>query len=328
MPIHIAIIGLGRIGGALGAALGAHTGLHLTGFDREPDAARVAQSRGMLHRAEWNLINAVEKADLALIAAPLSEQRDLLAAMAPNLKEGCVVASAAPLLGPPLAWAVELLPAERHFVASHPILNPAQLHTGDTGLDAARADLFQRGLWALSPAPACAPEALKLLSDLALLVGASPYFIDPAEHDGVMGGADALPALLAWALMQAATASPGWGEMRKLADRGFAAATTALAEADAAALRLNRDGVLRYLDAALAALQSLREHVAADHGPAVAEALAEAAARRAAWLADRARGDWEALERPPLEMPTSGEAMGRMLFGGLLSRKRDQKRDR
>ncbi len=328
MPIQITIIGLGRIGGSLGAALSTHTGLHLTGFDRDPDAARVAQSRGMLHRSEWNLINAVEKADLVLITAALSEQRDLLAALAPNLKEGCVVASAAPLLSPPLAWAVELLPADRHFVAGHPILNPAQLHTGDTGLDAARADLFGRGLWALAPAPACAPEALKLLSDLALLLGASPYFIDPAEHDGVMGGVDALPALLACALMQAATTSSGWGEMRKLADRGFATATAALAEADHAVFLLNREGVLRYLDAALTALQSLRDHMVANHSPALADALAEVAARRAVWLADRARGDWEALEKPPLEMPTAGEAMSRMLFGGLLSRKRDQKRDR
>ena len=327
MPIQIAIIGLGRLGGSLGLALSAHNGLQPVGFDRDSDAARAAQSRGALHRAEWNLINAVEGADLVLIALPLSEQRDLLTAIAPNLRAGCVIASVAPLLGPPIAWAAELLPTERFFVAAHPILNPAQLHTGDAGLDAARADLFARGLWALAPASGCAPEALKLVGDLALLLGASPYFVDPAEHDGLMGGVDALPVLLAYALMQAAAASPGWGEMRKLTGRGFATATTPLADAEHAPLLLNRDSALRYLDAAIAALQSTREQIAAGRGAALDEALAEAAARRAKWLADRERGDWEKLEQPPLEMPTPGEAMRRILFGGLLSRKGEPKKD-
>jgi prephenate dehydrogenase len=326
MPVQIALVGLGRIGGSIGMALSAHNGMQIAGFDRDPDAARVAQSRGAIHRAEWNLINAVEGADLVLIALPLSEQRDLLAALASSVREGGVIASAAPLLGPPIAWANELVPAGRFFAAAHPILNPAHLHTGEAGLDAARADLFARGLWAVAPAPGCAPEALKLVGDLAMLLGASPYFIDPAEHDGLMGGVDALPALLALALMQAATASPGWHEMRKLADRGFAAVTVPLADAERAPLTLNRDSALRYLDAAMAALRSLREKIAAGQEAALDESLAEAAALRATWLADRQRGDWDKLGKPPLEMPSAGEMVSRMLFGGLLPRKREQKK--
>jgi prephenate dehydrogenase len=327
MPIQIALIGLGRLGGSIGMALGAQSGLQIAGFDRDPDAMRVAQSRGAVHRTEWNLINAIEGADLVLLALPLSEQRDLLAALAPSLRDGSVVASVAPLLGPPIAWANELVPAGRFFAAAHPILNPAHLHTGDAGLDAARADLFARGLWAIAPAPACAPEALKLVGDLAMLLGASPYFIDPAEHDGLMGGVDALPALLALALMQAATASPGWGEMRKLADRGFATATSPLADAEHAPLTLNRESALRYLDAATAVLQSLREKIAAGREAALDELLAEAAALRAKWLADRQRGDWDKLEKPPLEMPSAREVLGRMLLGGLAPRKRERKKD-
>ncbi len=327
MPIQIALIGLGRLGGSIGMALGAQNGLQIAGFDRDPDAMRVAQSRGAVHRTEWNLINAVEDADLVLLAPPLAEQRNLLAAFAPSLRDGGVVASVAPLLGPPIAWATELVPAGRFFAAAHPILNPAQLYSGDDGLNAARADLFARGLWAIAPAPACAPEALKLVGDLAMLLGASPYFIDPAEHDGLMGGVDALPALLALALMQAATASPGWGEMRKLADRGFATTTSPLADAERAPLTLNRESALRYLDAAMAVLQSLREKIAAGREAALDELLAEAASLRARWLADRQRGDWDQLEKPHLEMPSAREALGRMLLGGLAPRKRERKKD-
>lgn len=335
MPTHIAIIGLNRLGGSLGLALTPREALYVVGFDQDPDVARIAQSRGALARSEWNLISAIEGADLVLFTLPLAEQRNLLAAMAPELRAGCVVASVAPLLGPPLAWAADLLPADRHFVASHPILSPAQLHTGESGLEAVRADLYANGLWALAPAPACAPEALKLIADLALLLGASPYFVDPAEHDGLMGAVDALPTLLAWALMRASTASPGWGEMRKVADREFATATAALAEppaflspADSVGRLANRDNILRYLDAALAELHALRDKIAGDNFADLKNTLTEAAARRATWLAERKRGDWEAQEQPKLEMPTSGEALGRFLFGGLRPRKREEKKDR
>jgi prephenate dehydrogenase len=235
-----------------------------------------------------------------------------------------VVIGLSPLLGPPLAWAAELLPAEQHFVAVHPILNPAHLYDDDTGLDAAQANLFEQGLWALASAPACAPEAVKLANDLGHLLQATPYFIDPAEHDGLMGAVNALPALLAWALMRVAVASSGWAEMRKVADRAFATATLALGEADPAAVQHNRDNVLRYLDAALAELQSLRAEIANGHTLAVAETLAEAETRRAAWRGERQRGEWEAVSAKP-DLPTAGETMQRIFTGGWLGRKGDKK---
>jgi prephenate dehydrogenase len=327
MPVQVSILGLQRLGGSLGLALNAHSGLALTGFDDDPDAARVALSRGVVQKAEWNLISAVEGADLVLMALPLARQRELLAAFAASVREGCVIASVSPLLAPPIGWAAQSLTGERHFVACHPVLNPAQLHTGETGLDAARADLFKRGLWALAAAPTCAPEALKLMGDLATLLGASPYFVDPAEHDGLMGGVDALPALLACALLQAAGASPGWGEMRKFTDRGFATATDPLAETDSATLVFNRESALRYLDAALEALQALRQKIADGHGAALDEALAEAAERRAKWLSDRQRGEWEKPEKPQVEMPSAGESLSHLFFGGLLRPKREGKKD-
>src|SRR5690606_11765299 len=149
---------------------------------------------------------------------------NVLAAIAPELRAGCVVAALGPVLQPRLAHAAGALPADRHFVACHPVLNPAHLHTGEAGLEAASADLFAGGLWALAPAPNCAPEALKLVADVARLLDAFPYFVDPAEHDGLTAVTEGLPALMACALLRAAAASPGWSETRKVAERSFATA--------------------------------------------------------------------------------------------------------
>jgi prephenate dehydrogenase len=281
----------------------------------------------MAHRTEWNLINAIENADLVVVALPL-EAKGLPATLkliGPHLHAGCVVISFAPLMQAPLQWATAHLPAERYFVAAHPLLSPAHLYDGASGLDAAHADLFSGAVWALAPAPGCAPEALKLASDLALLVKATPYYVDPAEYDGLMGGAQALPALLSAALMRAAVQSTGWSEIRKVADRAFATATLSLDELDIATLTLNRENALRYLDSAIAELQNLRADLAHPDALLLAERLREASERRAQWLAERRRGDWEAPNTVKVELPSASESIQRHFVGNWFSRKAEKK---
>jgi prephenate dehydrogenase len=329
MTVNITILGLGRVGGSLARCLAPRAELRVSGYDQDASVARQAQSQGVLRKAHWNLLNAVGQADLVLMAAPMVEQRETLKVIAPELRQGCVVATVGPLLAPPLAWAGEWLagPPERHFVACHAALNPAGLYSDDTGFEASSADLFKQGLWALAPAPRCAPEGLRLVADLVRLLQAFPYFVDPAEHDGLAGASEMLPALLALALMQAAD-SPGWSETRKVADRSFATATAALVDVDLAALRANRENTLRYLDAALAALQSLRQQMAANAAPGLDDAFASgfaddfasAIARRSAWLAERRRGDWEHPADPLAPLPTTGDMLGRLLVGGLFAK--------
>lgn len=321
-PVKITLIGLDRVSGSVGLALRERKDLRLIGFDRDNDTARLAQQRGLVAEAKWNLIEAVDGADLVLLGGPLTDQREWLKAFATELREQAVVASLGPLLAPPLAWARELLPPDRYFVAAHPLLNPALLYDGGVGIEGARADLFANGLWALAAAPECAPEALKLLSDLATLLGAQPYFMDAVEHDGLMGAVDALPALAALALLRAANASPGWHEMRKAADRGFATATFALTNLDSSTLALNREAVLHYLDALLAELHNLRDLLATDDVLTLNRLIAEAAAQRAQWAGERARGEWEKQEQPALNVPTFGESLSRMFVGGLFRREK------
>lgn len=329
MTVNLTIIGLGRVGASLGQALTARDDVKVTGYDNEPETAKAAQRLKALHRAEWNLISAIDKADLVIMAAPLDQHRPLLRAMAPELRTGCVVCSLASLLLPPLAWAEGLLPAggDKHFVAGHAVLNPARLHTGEAGLEAADPQLFKDGLWALAPAPGCAPEALKLVADVVRVVGALPYFVDAHEHDGLAAATEGLPALLAWLLFSTAAASPGWNETRKVADRSFASTTVALAEPEFGALRYNRANLLRSLDVLLGELQTVRQWLARDDddGRALEQAMEEMASRRAAWLAQRRKGEWEAAEGAGVDMPRPGELMGRMIVGGLMDR-RDKKK--
>ena len=308
------------IGQSLGLALSARD-FPVTGFAPRLEMAQEAQKRGAVQQIKWNMAQAVAGADLTLVCLPLAEQREALGAVAQDFRPGSTVVSVSPLLAAPLEWAAQVLSPDRHFIALHPLTSPARPYE-KTSSPAASADLFKHGQWAMALSATCGPEALQLVIGLANVAGASPYFVDPMEHDGLMGGASALPALLARALMGAATASPGWAEMRKVADHSFATATAALDDEQAlAALVHNRQNALRYLDAALAEMKALREKLAAEDPADLAKALDEAAERRAIWLADSAQGDWDAPERPGPPLPSSGESLRRFLVGGLFDRR-------
>ncbi len=308
------------IGQSLGLALSARD-FPVTGFAPRFEMAKEAQKRGAVGQVKWNMAQAVARADLTLVCLPLAEQREALDAVAQDFRPGSAVVSVSPLLAPPLEWAAQVLPADRHFIALHPLTNPARPKEQTFDVTPS-ADLFKHGQWAMALSATCAPEALQLVNGLANVAGASPYFVDPVEHDGLMGGANALPLLLARALMGAATSSPGWTEMRKMADHAFATATAALDDDQAiAALWPNRQNALRYLDAAMAEMKVLRQKLAAEDPTDLAKALDEVAERRAIWLADCAKGDWEAPERPAPELPTSGDSLKRFLVGGLFDRR-------
>ena len=321
MATQITILGLNFLGQSLGLALSARE-FPVMGFDPKLEVAQAAQKLGAVRQIKWNMAQAVKDADLTLVCLPLAEQREALEAIAKDFKSESAVVSVTPLLAHPLAWATEVLPADRHFVALHPLLSPAVPYSEANALTP-NADLFKHGMWAMAPSPTCAAGALQLVNGLANVAGATPYFVDPTEHDGLMGGASALPVMLALALMRAVAASPGWPEMRKVAGYSLATATTALSDLDqtAAALQLNRESTLRYLDAAQAELTALREKVAGDDTAGLDAALTEAAARRAAWLADSAGGNWETPEKAAQELPTSAGTFKRFLVGGLFDRK-------
>jgi prephenate dehydrogenase len=317
MATQITLIGLGRRGGSIGLALrNRASDLVIVGHDRDPGLGRAAQSKGVVDRLEWNLPRACESADLAVLAMPLSGVQETLAVAGDTFRADCVVTTLAPLLAPPLAWAAQSLPPNVHFIAGNFAANPATLGDGTTGLDGARADLFKTGLWAIAPAPACPAAAVKLVTDLAAVLGATPIYIDPAEHDGLSAGTEAMPALAAVAIMRAVTRMQGWSERRKLTNREFAALTAAAEDDPAgrrAAVDLNRENVLRQLDAVIEELGQLRAGIAAADWAQLESLLAEAREARLRWMGERSQGNWQVIEAPPPEMPKPGDFLGNLL---------------
>jgi prephenate dehydrogenase len=330
MPIQLTLIGLGRIGTSLGLALkrkAQEANLKIVGHDLDLQLAKQAQSKGAIDAAEWNLPAACENADAIYLCVPLSAMRKAMQEVIPHAKPACVITDTALLKTPLIEWAAELFPEDRYYIGGAPILNPAFLHDGGSE---PRADLFERGLWALVPDADAPPEALKLISDVARLIGATPFFVGAAEFDSLIAATNTLPSLLAAALLHVVTASPDWADARKLADRNFATATAPVSQAGPPALRaaalLNRASVLPLLDALAEQIGIMRKAIAEGNEAEIERLLTETIIAREAWLEKRLASNWEADEMPKREMPGPATMLRQMVgLGRWGEGKRDKK---
>jgi len=318
MTIQITILGLEQIGASIGLALAGKTEQLLrVGNDRSNGVARQAEKMGAIDKIQHNLPSAVAQADLVILALPVDEIQDTIKVIAQDLKPGAVVIDTSPVKVVTTAWARAALPEERYFVAFTAGLNPDYLAETVSGIDAAHADLFQNSLIFITVPPNTNPDAVKLATDLASLLGATPLFADPYESDGLIAASHTLPKLMAAALLNSTTGQPGWIEGRKLAGRDYARATDPAVNLDerkqlGQSALLNRDNVLRAMDNFSEAWHALREAIASDNAESLTGLLTKAQEERMAWWKARSTLRWDRPEERT-QLPSSGQMLGRLV---------------
>jgi prephenate dehydrogenase len=311
---RITIVGLGLIGGSIGLALKKSSpDLQVIGHDRDPGVASRAQKRGAVDATKWNLIDACDGAGLIVLALPLDGIESTLAALKPYLAPGVIVSDTATTKAPVLEWAKDL-PAGVHFIGGNPILKPDRAKPG-SGIDAADANLFQGATYCLAPSSTAAAPAVETLSSFVALLGAKPYFIDAAEHDGLMAGVQHLPTLLATALAAVTMQSQGWRELSRLASTDFRS-TTDLIPLEGKTAReqflAHRADLLRWIDTLTDELHELRGMFEREDAAALEALIQTIGVERAKWLS----GKYEDAALP-VDWETAKLSPGRMLFGGL-----------
>jgi prephenate dehydrogenase len=309
---QITIVGTGCIGTSIGLALRqSQQSLLIAGHDKEPNHANAARRMGAIDKTDWNLISACENADLVILAIPMSGIEETLKALAPYLKEGSVVTDTASLKRQVMEWAEALLPDTVNFVGGDPVV------TGSgAGPDAASADLFRDKFYCITPSPSAHPDAVKLVSSLVSLLGGQPYYLDAAEHDGLMAGVEHLPHALALALVNGTMYEPGWREMRKLAGGSFDRISAFVGEdpdALSSLLLANSDNLVRWLDTYMAALTAVRDLIAQGEHEPLAQSVDQAVIARHQWLQDQRDRFAEIKPIADLERPNF---MRQLLIGG------------
>jgi prephenate dehydrogenase len=322
MAIQVTIIGLGQIGASIGMALSKYTDKILrVGHDKNFNVEREAQKKGAVDKAEHNLPSAVRDARLVVLALPITEIRETLEYIAPDLKDGTVVIDTSPVKSEVIKWAKELLPEGCPYVGIVPALATDFLADKTSGLDAARPDLFSNNIF-LVAAPSGTPgDAVELTSNFIRHLDATPMLSDQIESDGFMATAHILPRLTAAALLNATVDQPGWKDVRKMTGRAYSASTSAIDFDEEEVLKTlalqNGTNVIHALDAMIHALRTLREDIENRDEDSLKKQLSAARSGHKEWLNERAVANWSELQQGATNYPSATER----LLGSIISKK-------
>src|SRR5262245_23745381 len=266
--IRITIIGMGLIGTSLGMAIRQAEEKEaplgptvVTGYDKNRRASGDARGRLAIDREARSLEEAVQEAQLVVLAAPVQATHEIMAAIAPLLPNGAVVTDVASTKAQVMEWARDLLPITVDFVGGHPMAGKEQ-----SGASAAEPELFKGAIYCLTPSARSRQPAVDLIEAMVRQVGAKVYYIDPDEHDPYVAGISHLPFLLSTALAELVSRSPGWKEMAPLAASGFRDISR-LASGDPEMHRdiclTNRAAINRWLEDAAQLLLDMRDQIEA-----------------------------------------------------------------
>lgn len=194
---RVALIGLGLIASSMAHAIKAR-GLagEIVGHAKSAESRAVAMELGFCDRVCDTAAEAVEGADLVVLAVPVGAMAGIAAEIAPHLKPGCTVTDVGSVKQAVIAAVAPLLPKGITFIPGHPMAG-----TEYSGPRAGFATLFENRWWLLTPAPGTDPEALARLRALLGELGARLEEMDPAHHDLVVAVVSHTPHLIAYTMV-------------------------------------------------------------------------------------------------------------------------------
>lgn len=271
---HVAIIGVGLLGGSIGLALkAAGSTATIIGYSRRRETLEKAVQYGVLDRWAPDIQEAVADADLVILCTPVGLFSDLLEQMRPAIAKGTVITDVGSTKRTVVSAAARILPDTCSFVGSHPMAGSEK-----TGVEYARADLFLGSTCIVTPTATSQAADVRAVEQMWEMLQMNVVRLSPEEHDAAVSDISHLPHVLAAALvsMQSRSAMP-------LAGKGFLD-TTRVASGDTAMWRDilvdNRDNVKASLDRLQREISTLRRLLAPSKSEALAQWLASAAGRR------------------------------------------------
>lgn len=329
--VSVAILGLGRVGASVALALkrynsskdAAHQ-FEVTCADLRAGVREDAQKMNLPGKIERNLYEAARGRDIVVLALPYADVQAAYKSLAREFRPGAVVLDTSPLKQPSLNWAQANLPQEVHMVGITPVINPKYLFDGLDDTLHAQADLFDKGNMLLMPSVSAVPEAIALATDFSVILGSTPHFADPIEHDSLVALTDGLPGLLGVALFYTAHRREGWNDAQRITNAPFGRLTHQLYDTHPDDLRdawlHNRDSLIMHLDALMETLRLFRGILAQTDQTALEGALIESSEAYSAWVNRRHNARWD--EEKSGDKGTSlGGLMMTNLMGGFISKR-------
>lgn len=195
----IAILGPGLLGGSLAlAARERLPGAATRVWARREESATQVRALGI--SASTDLAATVAGADLIVFCTPIGSMAALARQIRDSISPGAVVTDVGSVKQPVAETLGAIFRGAATFIGSHPMAGSEQ-----TGLEAARADLFQDAVSIVAPEPGTPPAMVRALTNFWEQLGCRCVPIsNAAAHDEAVALVSHLPHLVAATLVQTA----------------------------------------------------------------------------------------------------------------------------
>ncbi|MDA3920933.1 MAG: prephenate dehydrogenase/arogenate dehydrogenase family protein [Salinisphaera sp.] len=265
LPVrHVAIVGLGLIGGSIARGL-RHAGYDgaLLGLVADAQDAERALALELVDRASDNPEQILAAAELIVVAVPIGVMDRVFTDIARLAPATAVLTDVGSSKSSVIQTARDNMPARMaRFVPGHPISG-----TERGGLESGFAGLFDSRRVILTPTVDTTPDAMAVVAQLWRLLGAQVSVMDAMHHDDVLAATSHLPHVLAYTLVDTLAGMSERQEIFDYAAGGFRDFTR-IASSDPMLWRdivcSNRAPVLAVLDRFIEQLSEVRQVIADD----------------------------------------------------------------
>lgn len=209
MPSRLAIIGPGLLGASIALAVSEKKArgqiCEIRVWARSEKRAQEVRERGFADFVSTRLNEVVANSDLIIFCVPTDVMPALAQEMLPAISPTAIITDVGSVKAPVVKSLSQIFAKHGKFIGSHPMAGSEQ-----TGMNAARADLFENAVCIVTPEPETDPQANIVVSEFWQMLGSSVRALAPAEHDKIVALISHLPHLAASLMVNVAqTELPG-----------------------------------------------------------------------------------------------------------------------
>jgi prephenate dehydrogenase len=280
---RLALIGCGLMGGSFALAL-REAGLVQTivGFSASEKSRQRAVELNVIDQACHSVAEAVQGADLVLLAVPVGAMHSSFAAMRDALQANALLMDVGSTKCDVIAAAVATLGDRLScFVPAHPIAGKEM-----AGIDHAESTLYQERRTILTPLPKTGIHRLQAAHEVWTAVGSHVSTMTAEDHDATFAAVSHLPHMLTFAAVNAIHDQPQGLAFLDMAGPGFRDFSR-IAASDASVWRdilsANRQEVLTQMAHFRAALEQFETALTQGDAGSLQDLIQRASDVRSAW---------------------------------------------
>jgi len=280
---RLALIGCGLMGGSFALAL-RKAGLVQTivGFSASEKSRQRAVELNVIDQACHSVAEAVQGADLVLLAVPVGAMHSSFAAMRDALQANALLMDVGSTKCDVIAAAVATLGDRLScFVPAHPIAGKEM-----AGIDHAESTLYQERRTILTPLPKTGIHRLQAAHEVWTAVGSHVSTMTAEDHDATFAAVSHLPHMLTFAAVNAIHDQPQGLAFLDMAGPGFRDFSR-IAASDASVWRdiltANRQEVLTQMAHFRAALDQFETALTQGDAGSLQDLIQRASDVRSAW---------------------------------------------